>query len=90
MSPRTDDVSRYLRQTKELFGDELYLTIQPQSSSPLLDEGFNPELSAFEKEICSCQKCPLGESRNKFVFGVVGLYKICMSINQFILGIFGL
>jgi len=70
MSPRTDDVSRYLRQTKELFGDELYLTIQPQSSSPLLDEGFNPELSAFEKEICSCQKCPLGESRNKFVFGV--------------------
>ena len=68
MSPRTDDVSRYLRQTKELFGDELYLTIQPQSSSPLLDEGFNPELSAFEKEICSCQKCPLGESRNKFVF----------------------
>jgi len=70
MPPRTDDVSRYLRQTKELFGDELYLTIQPQSSSPSLDVGFNSDLSAFEQEICTCQKCPLGQSRNKFVFGV--------------------
>ncbi|MBC8322483.1 MAG: uracil-DNA glycosylase [Candidatus Marinimicrobia bacterium] len=70
MPPRTDNVSRYLRQTKELFGDELYLTIQPQSSSPSLDVDFNSNLSAFEQEICTCQKCPLGQSRNKFVFGV--------------------
>lgn len=69
MPPRTDDVSRYLRQTKELFGDELYLNIQSQSPS-LLYEDFSHDLLAFEEEICTCRKCPLGDSRNKFVFGV--------------------
>ena len=68
MSPRADDVRRYLRQTQELFGDELYLNLQPQS--PLLDESFDNDLAAFEQEICTCQKCPLGQTRNKFVFGV--------------------
>ena len=68
MSPRADDVRRYLRQTQELFGDELYLNLQPQS--PLLDGGFDTDLAVFEQEICTCQKCPLGKTRNKFVFGV--------------------
>ena len=68
MSPRADDVRRYLRQTQELFGDELYLNLQPQS--PLLDGGFDTDLAVFEQEICTCQKCPLGQIRNKFVFGV--------------------
>ena len=68
MSPRADDVRRYLRQTQELFGDELYLNLQPQS--PLLDGGFDKDLAVFEQEICTCQKCPLGQTRNKFVFGV--------------------
>lgn len=68
ISPRADDVRRYLRQTQELFGDELYLNLQPQS--PLLDGGFDTDLAVFEQEICTCQKCPLGQTRNKFVFGV--------------------
>ena len=68
MSPRADDVRRYLRQTQELFGDELYLNLQPQSQ--LLDESFDTNLAAFEQEICTCQQCPLGQTRNKFVFGV--------------------
>ena len=68
MLPRADDVRRYLRQTQELFGDELYLNLQPQS--PLLDGGFDTDLAVFEQEICTCQKCPLGQTRNKFVFGV--------------------
>jgi uracil-DNA glycosylase family 4 len=68
MSPRVDDVRRYLRQTQELFGDELYLNLQPQS--PLLDGSFDTDLAVFEQEICTCQKCPLGQTRNKFVFGV--------------------
>ena len=68
ISPRADDVRRYLRQTQELFGDELYLNLQPQS--PLLDGGFDKDLAVFEQEICTCQKCPLGQTRNKFVFGV--------------------
>ena len=70
MSPRTDDVSRYLRQTQELFGDELYLNISSQPSTSGMDGGFGSDLTAFEQEICQCQKCPLGQSRNKFVFGV--------------------
>ena len=70
MFPRTDDVSRYLRQTQELFGDELYLNISSQPSTSGMDGGFGSDLTAFEQEICQCQKCPLGQSRNKFVFGV--------------------
>jgi DNA polymerase len=27
-------------------------------------------LAAFERTICECQKCPLGATRNRFVFGV--------------------
>jgi uracil-DNA glycosylase family 4 len=27
------------------------------------------ELTAFERDICGCQKCPLGETRKHFVFG---------------------
>jgi DNA polymerase len=27
------------------------------------------ELAAFDRDICECQKCPLGKTRNNFVFG---------------------
>ncbi len=68
MVSRSEDVRRYLRQTQELFGDELYLTLQPQV--PLPGSDFAADLAAFEKEICSCQNCPLGSTRTQFVFGV--------------------
>lgn len=68
MSFRADVVRRYLRQTQELFGDELYL--DQQTPSIRMDGSFPDQLVAFENEICECQKCPLGNTRTEFVFGV--------------------
>lgn len=58
----------YLKQTKELFGDELYLS--RTSNSFEKNENAKSDLDAFCKEISECQKCALGATRNKFVFGV--------------------
>lgn len=30
----------------------------------------NSDLAGYERDICECQKCPLGATRNRFVFGV--------------------
>jgi len=68
MSPRSDDVRRYLRQNQELFGDELFLHIK--SSDILGENNDNTDLSSYKEEICECQNCSLGNSRSKFVFGV--------------------
>ncbi len=68
MSPRSDDVRRYLRQNQELFGDELFLDLKSQNV--LTSKNNNTDLSSFEKEIFVCQKCSLGSTRSKFVFGV--------------------
>lgn len=68
MSPRSDDVRRYLRQNQELFGDELYLDVK--SIKVPAEENDNADLSSFEVEICECQKCSLGSTRSEFVFGV--------------------
>lgn len=58
----------YLKQTKELFGDELYLS--KTSNSHEKNKNAKSDLDIFCKEICECQKCALGATRNKFVFGV--------------------
>lgn len=58
----------YLKQTKELFGDELYLS--KTSNSHEKNKNAKSDLDIFCKEICECQKCVLGATRNKFVFGV--------------------
>jgi DNA polymerase len=60
-------VKNYLKQTEELFGDELYLD-PPESSRPI-NSNAKMELEDFEKKINECQKCSLGSIRNKFVFG---------------------
>ena len=57
----------YLKQIKELFGDELYLS--KTSNSHEKNKNAKSDLNNFCKEICECQKCPLGTTRNKFVFG---------------------
>ncbi len=67
MEPRKDIVNRYLRQTQELFGDELYLDIFPSIEN---SDHLENDLSSFKAEICDCLKCPLGSFRKQFVFGV--------------------
>lgn len=59
-------VHRYFSQVQELFGDQLLAgSISVREPSPTYSS-----LEDFEQAICQCQKCPLGQSRNKFVFGV--------------------
>ena len=56
----------YLNQTRELFGNRIYLDEQTDEN-PGYDEH---DLDSFCQSICQCQKCPLGSTRKNFVFGV--------------------
>ena len=56
----------YLNQTRELFGNRIYLDEQTDENSGH-DEH---DLDSFCQSICQCQKCPLGSTRTNFVFGV--------------------
>ncbi len=58
---------KYLRQTRELFGDELY---QKDSSKEPIESQPDGDLEQYYQEIRECQKCSLGEQRTNFVFGV--------------------
>ena len=64
---KSDAVNKYLKQTKDLYGDQLFLS---------LANGFNhvdssdESLDQFFDRINQCQKCQLGQTRTNFVFGV--------------------
>ncbi|MFQ6606417.1 MAG: uracil-DNA glycosylase family protein [Fidelibacterota bacterium] len=64
--PHPEAVQRYLRQTQELYGDELFLDLPTFSiaGEPA------PDLDGFRQVIQSCQRCSLGKTRQNFVFGV--------------------
>ena len=62
-------IEGYFKQSEELFGDELYL--DPKNSSHEKNENSEEDLKNFCNEICECQKCALGSTRNKFVLGLV-------------------
>lgn len=55
------DYYSYLRQIHELYGDEIFVTF-PETMQTY-------SLSDFENEINACEKCSLGKTRTKFVFG---------------------
>lgn len=57
----------YLKQTQELFGDELYLN--KTKNIHVKNKNAKSDLDLFCNEISECQKCALGATRNKFVFG---------------------
>ncbi|MEE8478741.1 MAG: uracil-DNA glycosylase, partial [Candidatus Neomarinimicrobiota bacterium] len=56
-----------MKQTQELFGDDLYLS--KTNNSQEKNKNAKSDLDGFYEEICECHKCSLGASRNKFVFG---------------------
>ena len=78
MGPPTDKkVNQYLKQTRDLYGDELFIELNPTQLSEMGDDllknpfsDFSSDLLAFNQEINQCQKCALGQSRTNFVFGV--------------------
>ncbi len=63
MATIKEEVARYLAQLKELGEDELNLKLAPPRARVL------PTLEDYCREISGCQKCPLGKTRHKFVFG---------------------
>lgn len=66
MNPNPESFEKYLEQTQELYGNTLYY----EGSTIANTEISNINLESFYKSICSCQECPLGKTRNNFVFGV--------------------
>ena len=64
---------QYLKQIRELYGDELYLEfdLNMNDNSTISHSKINYEsdLDAFNNQINACQKCSLGSFRKKFVFG---------------------
>lgn len=74
----SDELNRYLKQTRDLYGDELFieldLPLAKESSSEVnslsKQSDFASNLKSFHKDIQNCQKCSLGQSRTNFVFGV--------------------
>ncbi len=65
------DSIRFLEQTKELFGSTLYgKSTMNEMGITQLDTSFPARLDEFGNSISGCQKCNLGQHRDKFVFGV--------------------
>lgn len=77
------DLQRYLRQQKELHGDNLYVDEDVLRRAALAAQGLTEiggavaetwtgarSLEELDALIHDCQKCALGATRNRFVFGV--------------------
>ena len=78
-SDAVSELYRYLRQQKERFGDLLHVEAEVIAAAERLrttgmahdEHWMNAEtLDDLNGQICTCRKCPLGETRNSFVFGV--------------------
>ena len=66
MNPDTESFFQYLFQTRQLYGNHLFL--ENTRKDPI--ETFHGDLAAFKESICNCTKCPLSQTRKNFVFGV--------------------
>ncbi len=76
-----DQAKRYLSQQEELFGPVVYretatpaaAQVTPQaatSGAPAAETWMSsPSLEELNRAICECLKCPLGQTRIRFVFG---------------------
>ena len=78
-----DEIIQSLIDQKEIFGDDLFesnilksrkteiIKDADMSGDSLFQENWEQteSLEELDKLICNCQKCSLGETRNKFVFG---------------------
>ena len=66
MNDDSELLFRYLDQTRELYGNNLFIDAQTEMDTA---QGI-VSLESFYESICKCQKCPLGSTRTNFVFGV--------------------
>ena len=65
---------QYLKQIRDLYGDELYLesnsNIKNIPTFSISNNDYEYDLDSFKNQINQCQKCSLAGTRNNFVFGV--------------------
>ena len=66
MNPDPESLFQYLDQTRQLYGNHLLLEDMGLDDIETLHTG----LDLFNQSICNCQKCPLSQTRQNFVFGV--------------------
>ena len=66
MTSESELLFRYLDQTRELYGNHIFLDVQ-KVKDPVQNAD---DLESFKTSICQCQKCPLGGTRTNFVFGI--------------------
>lgn len=77
------ELYRYFRQQKERYGDDLYIDGEVLRRAALASQGLTEvagavaeswtqaaSLAELDSLIQDCRKCPLGGTRNRFVFGV--------------------
>ena len=65
MNPDPESLFQYLDQTRQLYGNHLLLEDRGQDDI----ETLHTDLNFFNQSICDCQKCPLSQTRQNFVFG---------------------
>jgi uracil-DNA glycosylase len=75
MNGIADQAQEFLAQQIELYGDELALdsavvTVNYAVESYADDWKNSSDIDELNAGICTCIKCPLGLTRNKFVFGI--------------------
>ncbi len=66
MNPDPESLFEYLDQTRQLYGNHLLLEDRGQGDN----ETLHTDLDLYNQSICNCQKCPLSQTRQNFVFGV--------------------
>jgi len=69
-----DTIHQYFKQQQALYGNELYLSNEPDPlpgpESVKERAETHGALDEFHQSICQCLECPLGACRTNFVFGV--------------------
>lgn len=72
MTKRSEQIKTFIQEELDIFGGPLYMPENSENKTEMkpavsTDGG---ELAAFNEEIKDCKKCPLGDTRTTFVFGV--------------------
>lgn len=81
-----EHVQQYLMQQRDLFGNEIYAENDTTSAAAvaLPDEAWvaSDSLAALHDKIHECVKCPLGQTRTKFVFGTGNEHAAVMFVGE--------
>ena len=85
------NIERFLMQERDLFGDIVYVEDKkkhphggaaPAVHFPDEEWALSGSLEELNGNICTCTKCPLGQTRTKFVFGVGSIHADVMFIGE--------